>query len=269
MSRCIVWIFLLAFLPFGLLEVLANPVDVGFRVGSGQRVPGRLDSNLGQFSSSFNPFVFSDINLSGGKDTATYEGFIRLHLDSTSKFGLTVGRQDLSKLALTEVTSDAYLTKLNSEIFSYHLLLTYHFITPLTRNLEWENGLGMGFTSADWQIRGYSLGGIDNPAFFLQRGNFRGNGLAFRLETAINQRLGETNYIQFGLGYHHIAIAGFAGNYNGEASSIYLGSNGQVGVFDDTRVLDVNLSTAQNLRRLDMNSGSWNLYFSIVQRFLD
>ncbi len=249
--------------------LFAGPWEIGLRHGVGMRVPGRFDSNLNNFSSSFNPTVISDINLSGGRQTATYEGLARILLDSNSKIGLIVGRQDLSNLLLTEVSSDASLTRLQSQIFSYHLLFTYHFVTELSRHWEWENGLGMGFTSADWQIRGFSIGGLDRTALFQQIGNLRGSGLAFRAETNINRKLGDNNILQIGLGYHHIAIASFSGNYNGEASSVYLSTDGRVGVFDNTRVFDANLSTSQFLRRLDLNSGSWNLYFSVMHRFLD
>ncbi len=271
MSRCIVSYFLLVFLVTLAKEspLIANPWELGLRTGVGYRVPGRLDSNLQNFSSSFNPFVISDVNLSGGSQTATYEGLARYFLDPQSKIGINIGRQDLSKFLLTEVSSDAYLTNLQSEIFSYHLILTYHFVTELSRNWEWENGIGMGFTSADWQIRGYSLGGTNGASFFQQRGNLRGNGLVYRAETAINRRLGDNNYFQIGIGYHHLAISNFSGNYNGETSSIYLSSTGRVGVFDDSRVFDVNVSTSQFLRQLDMNTGSWNLYFSVMHRFLD
>jgi hypothetical protein len=251
------------------MEINATPWEIGLRTGTGYRVPGRLDSNLNDFSSSFSPAVFSDVDLSGGRQTATYEGLARILLDANSKIGIIIGRQDLSKLVLTEVSSDFYLTKLQSEIFSYHVMGTYHFVTELSRNWEWENGIGMGFTSADWQIRGYSIGDANNPSYFQQRGNLRGSGLAFRAETSINRRLGDNNYLQIGIGYHHIAISNFSGNYNGESSSIYLSTNGKVGVFDNTRVFDVNVSTSQYLRQLDMNSGSWNLYFSVMHRFLD
>ncbi|TGL63028.1 hypothetical protein EHQ58_01810 [Leptospira ognonensis] len=271
MSRRIVLYFLPVFLATsGITSALqATPWEIGLRSGLGYRVPGRFDSNLSNFSSSFSPAVLSDVTLSGGDQTATYEGLVRVLLDPNSKIGIAIGRQDLSKLALTEISSDSYLTKLQSDIFSYHLIGTYHFVTELSRNWEWENGLGMGFTSADWQIRGFSVGGTDSLSFFQQRGNLRGNGLVYRAESSINRRLGDNNYFQIGLGYHHIAISNFSGNYNGETSSVYLSTNGKVGVFDDSRVFDVNVSTSQFLRQLDMNAGSWNLYFSVMHRFLD
>ncbi|MDZ4727389.1 MAG: hypothetical protein SH817_14620 [Leptospira sp.] len=272
MSRPIVFKFLVCYylLTFIGDGFFASPWEAGLRYGQGFRVPGRFDSDLRGFSTSFNPLVFSDVELNGGNTTSTYEGLARYFLDSNSKIGIIIGRQDLSKLALTEVSSDFYLTKLQNEIYSYHVFGTYHFVTNLSRGWEWENGLGMGFVSADWQIRGYSGGGeSNNQSFFQQRGNLRGNGLGYRAESNINKMLGDNNVFQIGVGYHHIAIASFSGNYNGETSSFYLGSGGKVGVFDDSKVFDANVSTSQFLRKLDMNSGSWNLYFSVMHRFLD
>ncbi|WP_108977112.1 LIC_11366 family protein [Leptospira ryugenii] len=254
-------------LPFTSID--ANPWELGFRYGQGFRVPGRFDSNLNGFSSSFDPTVLSDVTVSGGKGTATYEALLRYSIDSESKISFVLGRQDLSTLTINELTTDRFATQLKNDIFSYHLLVMYHFVYRLPRGMEWENGLGLGFVSADWQIRGYSGGGNSSTSLFNQRGNLRGSGLGYRLETAINLPLVDNNYFQIGIGYHHIAIPNFSGNYNGETSSFYLGSEGRVGVFDNTRVLDANVSTDQFLRRLDLSSGSWNLYFSVLHRFLD
>ncbi|MDF3818856.1 hypothetical protein P3G55_03035 [Leptospira sp. 96542] len=268
MSRCIgIILFFLLCLP---LFPESTGFEVGLRYGMGSRLPGRFDGNLQQFSSSFSPLVFSDVNLSGGKATNNYEAFIRWMLDSRNRVGFVVGRNDWDILKLTEVTSDLYYTKLESEIYSYTFLGMYHFTTPLFRNFEWENGLGMGFTSADWNVRGYSIGEpLPDTQYFNQRGRLRGSGLTFRAESAINYRLAGNNFIQLGLGYHHIAIDKFSGSYNGESSSFYIRGDGRVGVFDDTRVIDASVSSAQSFRRLDMNTGSWMLYFSVFQRFLD
>lgn len=281
MSRCIV--FLSVCLSFGiLLDLRAEPssysrnygektnFEVGLRTGLGERVPGRFDGDLQQFSSSFSPLVFSDISLTGGRQTSLFEAFFRVSLDQHSKVGFIVGRNDWATFRLTEVTSDLYYTRLNFVIYSYHMLAMYYFTYPILRNWEWESGLGLGFSSADWQTNGYSVGGFDpDLRYFRQVGILRGSGLAFRGETAMNHRLYENTFFQIGVGYHHIAIDKFSGNYNGDASSFYVSSSGQVGVFDDTRIADIALSSAQSFRRLDMSSGSWILYFSVFQRFLD
>ncbi|TGK78924.1 hypothetical protein EHQ24_15345 [Leptospira noumeaensis] len=274
MSRCIV---ILPFLVFMIssaysLSLSAEPsgIEVGMRYGAGERVPGRFDGDLKQFSSTFNPLIFSSVSLNGGKSTDLYEGFVRFLLDSRSRVGFVVGRNDWQMLQLTEVTSDLYYTKLRSEIYSYHVLGMYYFNMPIFRNWEWENGLGVGFTSADWNLWGYSIGeAAPNTRYYNQRGRLRGSGLAYRVETAINRRLYEDTFFQIGLGYHHVAIDKFSGNYNGELSSFYIRADGKVGVIDDTRIIDATVSTAQTFRRLDMNSGSWVLYFSVFQRFLD
>ncbi|MCG6149714.1 hypothetical protein EHR04_06515 [Leptospira levettii] len=274
MSRCIVIlsfpVFLFSFLTSGGLTAEPSGIEVGMRYGAGERIPGRFDGDLRQFSSTFNPLVFSDVNIKGGKTTNLYEGFIRFLLDSRNRVGFYIGRNDWQILQLTEVTSDLYYTKLNSEIYSYHVLGMYHFSMPISRNFEWENGVGMGFTSADWNIRGYSIGEpLPNTQYFNQRGRLRGSGLVYRVETAINRRLYENTFFQIGIGYHHIAIDKFSGNYNGETSSFYIRADGRVGVIDDTRIIDATVSTAQTFRRLDMNTGAWTLYFSAFQRFLD
>ncbi|PJZ79677.1 LIC_11366 family protein [Leptospira meyeri] len=274
MSRCIVILSLLVFmissLTLGNLAAEPSGIEVGMRYGTGERIPGRFDGDLKQFSSTFNPLVFSDVSLSGGKSTNLYEGFVRFLLDSRSRVGFVIGRNDWQMLHLTEVTSDLYYTKLRSEIYSYHVLGMYYFSMPIFRNWEWENGLGIGFTSADWNIRGYSIGELPpDTQYFNQKGRLRGSGLAYRAETAINHRLYENTFFQIGLGYHHVAIDKFSGNYNGETSSFYIRADGKVGVIDDTRILDATVSTAQTFRRLDMNTGSWVLYFSVFQRFLD
>lgn len=271
MSRCIGFVSLLLFHLCFTISLLAETSawEVGLRTGVGRRVPGRFDGNLNSFSSTFNPLIFSDLNLNGGKQTNTYEAFIRFFLDPRNKVGAIIGRQDLSNLYLTETTSDSYYTSLKSEIFSYHVLVTYHYVTEISRNWEWENGGGFGFASADWQINGYNVGADSVNTLSMQKGNLRGSGLAFRLETAVNRRLGDSHFLQIGLGYHLTSIAKFSGPYNGEESSFYIQQDGKVGVFDDTRVVDVSVGTNQSLRRLDMNSGSWNLYFSVMHRFLD
>lgn len=274
MSRCIVILSILVF-PIWFLrgpEVYAESsgLEYGFRYGMGERVPGRFDGDLKQFTSTFNPLIYSDVSLSGGRNTNLYEAFFRVLLDSRSRVGFVVGRNDWQFLQLTEVTSDFYYTKLQSEIYSYHVMAMYHYVLPLYKNWEWENGIGMGFTSADWNIRGYSIGELPpDTQYFNQRGRLRGSGLGYRAETAINHRLYERTFFQIGLGYHHVAIDRFSGNYNGETSSFYIGTNGRVGVIDDTRIIDATVSTAQSFRRLDMNSGAWILYFSVFQRFLD
>ncbi|TGN21134.1 LIC_11366 family protein [Leptospira idonii] len=271
MSRCI-GLFCTALLlssPFLGISAEGWYWEAGLRTGVGQRVPGRFDSNLNSFSSSFNPIVFSEVRQTGGRETATYEGFVRFMISPHSKVGMVLGRQDLAKLNLTEATSDLYQTRLTSEIYSYHFLGTYHYVIDLSRRWEWENGVGMGFTSADWDISGWSVGGEPNVSVFQQKGKLRGSGLAFRAETAINRRLGDSNFLQLGIAYHHIAIARFNGSYNGEESSFYIRQDGKVGIFDDTRVIDANISTSQYMRRLDLNSGSWSLYFSVIHRFLD
>ncbi|XDD41993.1 hypothetical protein AB3N58_11875 [Leptospira sp. WS60.C2] len=273
MSRCIVTlsllVFCISFLPNQKLFAEASGMEAGMRFGAGERVPGRFDGDLKQFASTFNPLIFSDVNLRGGKTSYLYEGFVRFLLDSRNRIGFFVGRNDWEILQLTEVTSDLYYTKLNSEIYSYHVLGMYHFSMPIWKNWEWENGLGMGFTSADWNIRGYSIGEpLPDTQYFNQRGRLRGSGLVYRAETAINHRLYENTFFQIGLGYHHIAIDKFSGNYNGETSSFYIRADGRVGVIDDTRILDATVSTAQSFRRLDMNSGAWMIYFSAYQRFL-
>ncbi|MCW7501144.1 LIC_11366 family protein [Leptospira soteropolitanensis] len=275
MSRCIVILSFLVFMisssSIGNLSAEPSGMEVGLRLGGGERVPGRFDGDLKQFSSTVSPLVASDVSLSGGKSTNLYEGFFRFLLDSRSRVGFVIGRNDWQNLQLTEVTSDYYYTKLSSEIYSYHILGMYYFNVPVFRNWEWESGLGGGFTSADWNIRGFSAGGglAPDTQYFNQRGRLRGSGLAYRAETAINHRLYESTFFQIGLGYHHIAIDKFSGNYNGETSSFYIRADGKVGVLDDTRVIDATVSTAQTFRRLDMNSGSWVLYFSVFQRFLD
>jgi hypothetical protein len=272
MSRCIGCLFLLLISLFPVANVFADATgyELGFRTGVGSRVPGRFDSDLNQFSSTFSPLVYSNLNISGGKQIQTYDLFIRWMLDSRSRVGFTIGRNDWENLKLTEVTSDFYYTRLNSEIYSYHFLGMYHFNFPLSRHFEWETGLGMGFASADWRIRGYSIGELPpNTQFFRQVGILRGSGLTFRGETAINRRLVDSTFFQFGIAYQHIAIDKFSGNYNGEVSSFYIRNDGRVGVFDDTRILDANVSSAQSFRRLDMNTGAWTLYFSVFQRFLD
>ncbi len=272
MSRCIGLLFplLLALFPLVNLQSESSGLELGFRTGVGERIPGRFDSDLKQFSSTFSPTIVSDLNIRGGKSIQTYDLFLRWILDSHSKFGFTIGRNDWQKLSLTEVTSDFYFTRLDSTIYSYHILGMYYFNYPLSRNFEWEAGLGLGFTSADWSIRGYSIGEPPpNTQFFRQRGILRGSGIAFRAETAINRRLTNNTFFQLGIAYHHTAIDKFSGNYNGESSSFYIRSDGRVGVFDDTRIIDLNVSSAQSFRRLDMNTGAWTLYFSVFQRFLD
>lgn len=255
-----------------LSHLSAEPsgIEVGLRYGGGERVPGRFDGDLKQFSSTVSPLIASDVSLSGGRSTNLYEGFFRFLLDSRSRVGFVIGRNDWLMLQLTEVTSDNYYTKLTSEIYSYHILGMYYFTVPVFRNWEWESGLGGGFTSADWNVRGFSAGGLaPDSQYFNQKGRLRGSGLTYRAETAINHRLYENTLFQIGLGYHYIAIDKFSGNYNGETSSFYIRADGKVGVLDDTRVIDATVSTAQTFRRLDMNSGSWVLYFSVFQRFLD
>ncbi len=269
MSRCIVIILCLALTPTVALFSEKSAYELGIRTGIGQRVPGRLDGNLNGFTSTFNALIPSEITLSSSNQTGTIEFFGKTNLGSGQKFGIILGRQDLAPIQLTEITGDLFFTTLKSDIYSYHALFAYYFVTPFARHWEWENGLGFGPTITDWVIRGSSGSFGTNRNFFPQEGDLRGVGLAMRGESSLTRQILEKTHLQLTLGYHFITVPQFSGNYNGEQSSIYIGESGRIGVLDETRVTDASFQTNQFLRRFDIATGTWNLYFSVVQRFLD
>jgi len=270
MSRGIAFILpcLLCLFP-GILWGEGSGWELGMRLGVGARLPGRFDGNLTQFSSTFNPGVASSTNLESRNQSGNVDFFSRISIFPGSKMGLSLGRQDLSPIQLTEYTSDAFYTNLNSTIFSYHALVTYHFHGSLTRNWEWETGLAMGPTVADWLIRGVSGSFGSSRNFFPQEGDLRGVGLAMRGEASLVRKIQDPVYFSFGLQYHFLTVPQFSGRYNGEISSFYISESGRVGVLDETRVSDASFQTNQFLRRLDLNTGTLGLIFSVSVRILD
>lgn len=266
-SRCIVWLFFLA--GIGSLRGESSHWDIALRLGPGQRVPGRLDGNLSQFSSTFNPQVPGVTQIESQGLGFLGEVAIFRTLDGNSKIGVMVGRVDQAPIRLTQFTGDLYAVQLKNDIFSYHVIPTYQWFGKLSKKWEWQTGLGIGATVTDWIWKGVGLdfGAVRN--FNPQTGDLRGIGLAMRLEGMVQRQVSESVFLGVGLHYHFVSVPQFTGNANGATGSLYISDTGRVGILDNTRVTDASFQTNQFLRRLDLNSGSWNLTFSVTQRFLD
>lgn len=241
-----------------------NIIEIGLRAGIGYRAKDRFERDLENFTSTFQPGVYSRSEVTGFRNLNMGELLLRIGFDGNQRFGFTVGNVDYSRATLTEVTSDGYYTRLSFDINTTYLLFTYHYLWELNKQWAWEAGLGIGANETLWYSGGTSYSSIES---FQQRGRLSGNGLSYRLESSLNFRPNDLLVLQFGVLWGLHSVPSFNGSWNGASSTFTIREDGRTTPLSESRVTDSIILTNQFARSLDMSSSYASLYFSTMIRF--
>jgi hypothetical protein len=242
----------------------SNIIEVGVRAGIGFRAKDRFESDLENFTSTFQPGVFSRSNVTGFRNLNMGEVLLRMGIDSNQRFGFTVGNVDYSRATLTEVTNDGFYTRLSFDINTTYLLFTYHYLWQLNKQWSLEAGLGLGANETLWNSGGttYSI-----RESFEQRGRLSGNGISYRMESSFNFRPNDLIVLQIGILWGLHTVPSFNGSWNGASSTFTIREDGRTTPLSESRVTDTIILTNQFARSLDMSSSYSSLYFSTMLRF--
>lgn len=242
----------------------SNIIEVGVRAGIGFRAKDRFESDLENFTSTFQPGVFSRSNVTGFRNLNMGEVLLRMGIDNNQRFGFTAGNVDYSRATLTEVTNDGFYTRLSFDINTTYLLFTYHYLWQLNKQWSLEAGLGLGANETLWNSGGttYSI-----RESFEQRGRLSGNGISYRMESSFNFRPNDLIVLQIGILWGLHTVPSFNGSWNGASSTFTIREDGRTTPLSESRVTDTIILTNQFARSLDMSSSYSSLYFSTMLRF--
>ncbi|MCC5813885.1 MAG: hypothetical protein JJT78_03955 [Leptospira sp.] len=238
--------------------------EIGIKGGPGYRSKDRFENNLQNFTSTFQPGIFSNTNTFGFRDVGFSEFVFRLAFAENQRFGFSVGNLNFHKAGLQEFTSDGYITRLDFDISTVYVIFTYHYIWNLNKKWSIEAGMGFGGNQTSWGAGGYSTNGIE---YFPQKGSLRGNGISLRMESGVNYRINENFTLQMGLMWGLHSVPSFSGTWNGNIATFYIREDGKTTPLTESRATDAIILTNQFTRALDMNASHAGLYFSALLRF--
>jgi hypothetical protein len=241
-----------------------NTIEVGLRGGLGYRAKDRFENDLENFTSSYRYGIYSNTQVTGFRNLSMAELFLRVGVSENQRFGLVVGNTDFSRASLTEISSDAYFTRLKFDIQTVYLLFTYHYLWNWNRQWGAEAGLGMGYNETLWYSEGATFSAKEA---FSQQGRLSGNGFSYRMDSGINYRPYENFVFQFGILLGNHTVPSFNGSWNGASSTFTIREDGSTTPIAQSRVADSILLTNQFVRSLDMNASYASLYFSSMMRF--
>lgn len=239
-------------------------IEFGLRAGPGFRSKDRFENNLENFTSTYQPGIFSKTKTDGFRNLDFLEGMVRMGFSDNQRFGFVFGSLNYNRANLTEVTSDGYLTRLNFDIRTDYLLLTYYFLWDLSKNWGLEAGLGFGGNETRWASSGTSA---SQSEYFPQSGKLRGSGISARLEASVNYRVNDYLFLQFGWMIGNHTVPSFSGSWNGKAATFYIREDGKTTPLTESRATDSIVLTNQFTRALDMNATYTGIYFSAILRF--
>jgi len=242
----------------------SNIIEVGVRAGIGFRAKDRFESDLENFTSTFQPGVFSRSNVTGFRNLNMGEVLLRMGIDNNQRFGFTVGNVDYSRATLTELTNDGFYTRLSFDINTTYLLFTYHYLWQLNKQWSLEAGLGLGANETLWYSGGTTYSVRES---FDQRGRLSGNGISYRMESSFNFRPNDLIVLQIGILWGLHTVPSFNGSWNGASSTFTIREDGRTTPLSESRVTDTIILTNQFARSLDMSSSYSSLYFSTMLRF--
>jgi hypothetical protein len=239
-------------------------IEFGLRAGPGFRSKDRFENNLENFTSTFQPGIFSKTKTDGFRNLDFIEGMVRMGFSDNQRFGFVFGSLNYSRANLTEVTSDGYLTRLNFDISTDYLLLSYYYLWNLSKNWGLEAGLGFGGNETRWASSGFTSSQLE---YIPQSGKLRGTGISLRLEGSINYRVNDQLFLQLGWMIGNHTVPSFSGSWNGKAASFYIREDGKTTPLTESRATDSIVLTNQFTRALDMNATYTGIYFSAILRF--
>lgn len=238
--------------------------EIGIKGGPGYRSKDRFESNLQNFTSTFQPGIFSNTDTFGFREQTFTEFVVRSEFAENQRFGFVIGNLNFHRAGIQEFTSDGYITELNFQIATTYVIFTYHYLWNLNKKWAIEGGLGFGGNQTSWGANGYSTNGIE---YFPQDGNLRGNGISFRMEAGFNYRVNENFTLQLGLMWGIHSVPSFSGTWNGNIATFYIREDGKTTPLTESRAVDTIVLTNQFTRALDMNASHAGLYFSALLRF--
>ncbi len=240
--------------------------EVGGRGGLGFRSKDRFEKDLGNFTSTFQPGVFSVSDPFGFRNQRWAEALVRTGFSEDQRFGFVYGSLEFLRAGLNESTSDRFITRLDFDFQTTYLLLTYHYIWNLNKNWGIEAGIGFGGNETRWDTTGFSTNGF---SYFPQKSRLKGSGISLRIENSLNYRILDFLILQFGWLWALHSVPYFSGTWNGSVATFYIREDGRTTPLQESRVTDSILVTNQFIRSLDMNAAHFGLHFSFLLRFSD
>ncbi|TGK17561.1 hypothetical protein EHO61_13210 [Leptospira fluminis] len=237
--------------------------EFGARFGAGLRGMDRFDHNLGGFTSSLDPTVFTVTKVRNERTMTQGEILIRNRFSGNFKVGVIGGFHYFQNFGLTNITGDPFYTKLHFGMESLYLLAMVWQDGRINRRLNWEAGFGGGYTKALWVSGGYATNGKD---YYVQNGNLSGSGIEFRLEGSISTPVTNHVTVSAGVFLSWINIASFDGSFNGSTSSVYIRQDGRVSPLTESANQQNILLSQQYSRKLDMQSAYGGIFFGVNYR---
>lgn len=241
-----------------------NTWEIGIRGGPGFRQKDRFENDISNFTSTFQPGVFSRTETFGFREMGFQELVFRMEFAKNQRFGFSVGSLDFHKAGLTELTSDGFITRLDFDITTTYVIFTYHYLWDLGKNWSVEAGLGFGGNDTRWRTEGYSTNGKE---FFPQSARLKGNGISLRMENSLNYRISDHLVLQLGWMWGLHSVPSFSGNWNGDVATFYIRDDGKTTPLSEDRLTDSIIVTNRFARALDMNASFSGIYFSALLRF--
>ncbi len=234
--------------------------EIGGRFGWGIRGPNRFDQNLNGFTSTLDATIPSSTTQQNSRMMTQGEMLLRTKFSENFKVGFIGGFRYYDNFHLTNVTTEPFYTRMDFGMESLYLLAMVWQEGRFNRYLNWEAGLGLGYTRALWVTKGYATDGKD---YYPQTGDLKGSGMEFRLEGSLNAPVSDRVTLSFGTYLAWINIASFDGSFNGDSASLYIRQDGRVTPLTESANQDNILLSNQYSRKLDMQSAYGGLFFGV------
>ena len=242
---------------------LEREFEVGIRGGVGYRGDDRLSNALENYKTFSGVNVYGTTYLSPFHFSRNLEAYARTRWTDRSKAGFLVGRGNFQKFYLLETNTSPEITRINFNLGSDYLLLSYH--------QEWiykkfiiEGGILFGVNNTEMSPQGYTL---SRYGYKELNGFMTASGLSYRLELGLKRKIKESLYYEAGFSATMHTAPYFNGSFNDSLGSYYVRSDGSLELLSNSQFGESIAYTNYASRKLDMVYSVLQLYVGLSKRF--
>lgn len=242
---------------------LEREFELGFRGGIGYRGDDRFSDALENYKSFSGTGLLGDTSLTPFHTTRNFEAYARARWSTNSKAGLIAGNSQFPRFRLDEFNTLPEYTKIDFQLYTNYLLLSYHHEWFWKRWIV-EGGILLGVNITDLNPNGVIINrfGVTDLNGFMTA-----NGLSYRLEMGVKRKIVESIYWELGLSATMHTAPYFSGSFNDTLGSYYVKSDGSIELLGNSEFRESAALTEVASRRLDMVYSVLQLYVGLAKRF--
>lgn len=242
---------------------LEREFEVGIRGGLGYRGDDRLSNALENYKSYSGTGLFGATSLSPFNTATNLEAYARTRWTTSTKAGFIAGNSRFPRFHLEEFNTLPEYTKINFQLSTSYLLLSFH--------QEWfwkrwilEGGILLGINMTELNPSGTTINrfGVTDLNGFMTA-----NGLSYRLELGVKRKIVESYYWEMGLSATMHTAPYFSGSFNETLGSYYVKTDGSLELLSNSQFKESAALTEVASRRLDMVYSVLQLYLGVAKRF--